>query len=369
MENLSRNRIKPRLTAIGGYAELLLEDLEPTNPRRGDAVEIQNAAGRAAALTRQLLAFSRKQFLAPQVLDLNSVVMSIDKLLQRLIGEDVDIVTILESDLGCAKADPGQIEQVILNLAVNARDAMPQGGKLTIETANADIDECCAHQHFAVPAGSYVVLAVSDTGCGMDEATQSHLFEPFFTTKEVGKDTGLGLSTVYGIVTQSGGSIGVYSEPGHGTTFKIYLPRVEAVVDRAEAHPAIIGTRGESATILLAEDESVVRTLARRILQQHGYTVLEARHAADALVIAVQHVEPIHLLVTDVVMPEMSGRALAERLATLRLKISVLYISGYTDGAMVRHGILAADVILLQKPFTPNDLVYKVQQVLAAAHG
>src|SRR6266540_3273548 len=186
MENLSRNRIKPRLTAIGGYAELLLEDLEPTNPRRGDVVEIQNAAGRAAALTRQLLAFSRKQFLAPQVLDLNSVVMSIDKLLQRLIGEDVDIVTILEPDLGCAKADPGQIEQVILNLAVNARDAMPQGGKLTIETANADIDECCAHQHFAVPAGSYVVLAVSDTGCGMDEATQSHLFEPFFTTKAVG---------------------------------------------------------------------------------------------------------------------------------------------------------------------------------------
>jgi len=352
------------LTAISGYAELLLSDLEPTNPRRGDVVEIHKAAARAATLTRQLLAFSRKQLLAPQVLDLNRVVVSMDKLLRRLIGEDVNLVTILGPALGSAKADPGQIEQVILNLALNARDAMPQGGKLTVETANAEIDEHASRQRFAISPGSYVVLAVHDTGCGMDAATQSHLFEPFFTTKEVGKGTGLGLSTVYGIVTQSGGTIEVHSEPGLGTTFKIYLPRVEAAVDRVEAHSTMTRAIAESATILLVEDESIVRTLARRILEQHGYSVLEAQHPADALAIAEQHAGPIHLLLTDVVMPEMSGRALAERLAKLRPNIPVLYISGYTDGAIVRHGILAADVILLQKPFTLHDLVSKVHQVL-----
>jgi two-component system cell cycle sensor histidine kinase/response regulator CckA len=356
------------LTAITGYAELLLSDLEPSNPHRCDVVEIKNAAGRAAALTRQLLAFSRKQLLAPQVLDLNRVVVSMDKLLQRLIGEDVDLITRLGPALGSVKADPGQIEQVILNLAVNARDAMPQGGKLTIETANADIDERYTRQHFAIPPGSYIVLTVSDTGCGMDEAIQSHLFEPFFTTKELGKGTGLGLSTVYGIVTQSGGTIEVHSRPGHGTTFKIYLPRVEAVTARSEAHSATARRIADSSTILLVEDESIVRTLARRVLQQHGYTVLEAQHAADALAIAERHTGPIHLLLTDVVMPEMSGRALAERLAELRPKTPVLYISGYTDSAIVRHGVLAADVILLQKPFTPNDLVHKVHQVLQAVH-
>src|SRR6266498_2777584 len=365
MENLSRNRIKPRLTAIGGYAELLLEDLEPTNPRRGDVVEIQNAAGRAAALTRQLLAFSRKQFLAPQVLDLNSVVMSIDKLLQRLIGEDVDIVTILESDLGCAKADPGQIEQVILNLAVNARDAMPQGGKLTIETANADIAECCAHQHFAVPAGSYVVLAVSDTGCGMDEATQSHLFEPFFTTKEVGKGTGLGLSTVYGIVTQSGGSIWVYSEPDIGTSFRIYLPRIESTADLPVA-PQRGGPARGSETVLVVEDEPAVLTLSQRALEAQGYVVLAAADAAAALRVVERHGGTIHMLLTDVVMPGLSGRELAARLGAQRPGTRVLYMSGYPGDAVVQHGTLPAGSAFLQKPFSPDVLARKVRDVLDA---
>jgi two-component system cell cycle sensor histidine kinase/response regulator CckA len=354
------------LTAITGYAELLLGDLDQVDPRRGDVAEIQKAADRAATLTRQLLAFSRKQILAPQVLDLNTVVASMDKLLQRLIGEDIDMVTILDPALGRVKADPGQFEQVIMNLAVNARDAMPQGGKLTIEMANVDLDVQYTRQHLAVPPGSYVMLAVSDTGCGMDPETQSHLFEPFFTTKDAGKGTGLGLSTVYGIITQSGGTIWVYSELGHGTTFKIYLPRVEAEVDRVDLYNPVTDTPTESATILLVEDESMVRTLTRRILDQHGYIVLEAPRGADAIAIAAQHDGPIHVLLTDVVMPEMSGHTLSEQLAALRPGIQVIYISGYTDGAIVRHGVLAADAIFLQKPFTPNDLVRKVCQVLDA---
>jgi two-component system cell cycle sensor histidine kinase/response regulator CckA len=354
------------LTAITGYAELLLGDLDQVDPRRDDVAEIQKAADRAATLTRQLLAFSRKQILAPQVLDLNTVVASMDKLLQRLIGEDIDLVTILDPALGHVKADPGQFEQVIMNLAVNARDAMPQGGKLTIEMANADLDVQYTRQHLAVPPGSYVMLAVSDTGCGMDAETQSHLFEPFFTTKDAGKGTGLGLSTVYGIITQSGGTIWVYSELGQGTTFKIYLPRVEAEADRVDLYSPVADTLTESATILLVEDESMVRTLVWRILDQHGYTVLEAPRGADAIAIAEQHDGPIHVLLTDVVMPEMSGHALAEQLAALRPGIQVIYISGYTDGAIVRHGVLAADAIFLQKPFTPNDLVRKVCQVLDA---
>ncbi len=354
------------LTAITGYAELLLGDLDQGDSRRDDVAEIQKAADRAATLTRQLLAFSRKQILAPQVLDLNTVVASMDKLLQRLIGEDIDLVTILDPALGRVKADPGQFEQVVMNLAVNARDAMPQGGKLTIEMANADLDVQYTRQHLAVPLGSYVMLAVSDTGCGMDAETQSHLFEPFFTTKEAGKGTGLGLSTVYGIITQSGGTIWVYSELGQGTTFKIYLPRIEAEADRVELYSPVSDTLTESTTILLVEDESMVRTLARRILNQHGYTVLEAPRGADAIAIAAQHDGPIHVLLTDVVMPEMSGHALAEQLAALRPGIQVIYISGYTDGAIVRHGVLAADAIFLQKPFTPNDLVRKVCQVLDA---
>jgi len=354
------------LTAITGYAELLLGDLDQSDPRRCDVAEIQKAADRAAMLTRQLLAFSRKQILEPQVLDLNTVVASMDKLLQRLIGEDIDLVTILDPALGHVKADPGQFEQVIMNLAVNARDAMPQGGKLTVEMANADLDVQYTRQHLAVPSGSYVMLAVSDTGCGMDAETQSHLFEPFFTTKEAGKGTGLGLSTVYGIITQSGGTIWVYSELGQGTTFKIYLPRVEAEVDRVDLYSPVADTPTESATILLVEDESMVRTLVRRILDQHGYTVLEAPRGGDAIAIAAQHDGPIHVLLTDVVMPEMSGHVLAEQLAALRPGIQVIYISGYTDGAIVRHGVLAADAIFLQKPFTPNDLVRKVYQVLDA---
>jgi two-component system cell cycle sensor histidine kinase/response regulator CckA len=353
------------LTVIAGYADLLLSDLEG-DPRRGDIAEIQKAADRAAALTRQLLSFSRKQILAPRVLDLNTAVASMDKLLQRLIGEDIDLVTILAPALGHVKADPGQFEQVIMNLAVNARDAMPQGGKLTIETANADLDAEYDRQHLAVSPGSYVMLAVSDTGCGMDRETQSHLFEPFFTTKDQGKGTGLGLSTVYGIITQSEGTIWVYSELGQGTTFKIYLPRVEAAIDQEELHIGVADLPAESATILLVEDEPMVRTLARRILDQHGYTVLEAPRGAEAMVIAEQHAGPIHMLLTDVVMPEMSGHTLAQQLTVLRPGIQVLYISGYTDGAIVRHGVLAADVIFLQKPFTPNDLVRKVRQVLGA---
>jgi len=354
------------LTAITGYSELLLMRIHEHDPLRKDLEQIRKAADRAASLTRQLLAFSRRQILQPRVLNLNAVVADMEEMLQRLIGEDIDLVTVLHPELGRVKADPGQIEQVIMNLVVNARDAMPQGGKLTIETANVVLDEDYVRRHVGVEAGSYVMLAVSDTGVGMDEDVQSHLFEPFFTTKETGKGTGLGLATTYGIIKQSNGHIWVYSEPGQGTTFKIYLPRVEESIEPVTPVLALTESLRGTEIILLVEDEDAVREPARRVLVQNGYTVLEARHGEEALRVCEQHEGTIHLMVTDVVMPEMSGRELAERLALLQPEMKVLYISGYTHNAIASHGVLEPGIAFLQKPFTPDALVCKVREVLDA---
>jgi len=352
------------LTAILGSTQLLLHATPPGDGRREDIEEIKNAGLRAAELTRQLLAFSRRQVLAPKVLDMNAVVSQMDKMLRRLIGEDVELVTQLARDLGPVSADPGQLEQVLLNLAVNARDAMPRGGRLTIETANVVLTEEYSERHHRLPPGQYVLLAVSDTGVGMDEATQKHLFEPFFTTKEVGKGTGLGLATVYGIVKQSGGYIWVYSEPGHGTTVKVYLPRVPGAAEPLPVAAATPELRRGSEIVLLVEDAAPVRSLARKSLESYGYTVLEAADGPAALDLAARHPRGIDILVTDVVMPGMSGRELAERLAPARPAMRVLYTSGYTDDAMVRQGVLRAGVAFLQKPFVPETLARKVREVL-----
>jgi len=352
------------LTAIAGYAELLREDLPSEDARRGDAEEIIRATERAAALTRQLLAFSRRQVLAPRVLDLNTVVASVDNMLRRLIAADVELRTALAPELGAVRADPGQLEQVIMNLVVNARDAMPRGGKLTIETANAELDESYALEHPAVMAGPYVMLAVSDSGVGMDAVTQARIFEPFFTTKEKGKGTGLGLATVYGIVKQSGGNIWLYSEPGRGTTFKIYLPRVDQPIELPAPTPAARETPRGTETVLLVEDDEAVRALARKMLAAHGYTVLAAPSGANALELAASHAGPIHLLVTDVVLPGISGRELAARFESVRPGLKVLYTSGYTDEAVVHHGVLDAGIAFLQKPFTSGALARKVRETL-----
>jgi PAS domain S-box-containing protein len=352
------------LTAINGYSELTMIQLKAEDPLLHNLEEIKKAGDRAASLTRQLLAFSRKQVLQPKVLDLNSLVAEIEKMLGRLIGEDIDLQTVLHNDLGSIKADPGQIEQVIMNLVVNARDAMPQGGKLTIETQNVYLDEEFAEQHIATNPGPYVMLAVSDTGTGMDEQTQARIFEPFFTTKEMGKGTGLGLSTVYGIVKQSGGNLWVYSELGQGTTFKVYLPRIDegaAEYKRsAENEDAFRGTE----TVLLAEDEEMVRKLSARVLEMYGYQVLEAANGGTAFLICERHQGNIDLLLTDVIMPEMSGRELANRLNELRPEMKVLFMSGYTDDAIVHQGVLDEDENFIQKPFTPNALGQKVREVL-----
>ena len=312
----------------------------------------------------RFLAFSRQQVISPTVLNPNEVVANMDKLLRRLLGEDVDLRTVLTREPGSIKADPSQLEQVIVNLAVNARDAMPAGGKLTIETQNVELDQEYARDHVSAQPGSYVMLAVSDTGSGMDAATQARIFEPFFTTKEKGKGTGLGLATVYGIVKQSGGWIWVYSEPGHGTTFKIYLPRVtEAAPPPAPSPAPSVSVRG-SETVLVVEDEAMIRHLVQKVLKANGYTVLVAASGRDAEHVAAQHDGPIHLLVTDVVMPGMNGRELANRLAAARAGIQVLYLSGYTDDAIVHHGVLEPGVAFLQKPFTPAVLGRKVREVL-----
>jgi CheY-like chemotaxis protein len=327
---------------------------------------IKGAGEQAASLTRQLLAFSRKQVLQPKVLDLNKVVFETNKILQRLIGEDIDLLIGLGPELGKVKADPSQIEQVLMNLSVNARDAMPQGGKLTIETNNVFIDEEYASHHFSVHPGRYVVLAVSDTGCGMDEATQSHIFDPFFTTKEVGKGTGLGLSTVYGIVKQSGGNIWVYSEVGRGTTFKIYLPCIDSPAIEIKTSAEDVNMQTGTETVLLVEDEERVRDMTKEILQESGYQVLEAKHGQEALLVADQYPGIIHLMLSDVVMPQMSGRELAERLAPLRKEMKVLFMSGYTDDAIVHHGVLDEGMSFIEKPFTPNALARKLREVLNA---
>jgi PAS domain S-box-containing protein len=352
------------LTIIRGRAHILHGLVEGSERQRKQVEVIAKTSQRAAVLTAQLLAFSRKQILQPKVLDLNALVGNMEDMLQRLIGEDVDLLFVSGAKLGRVKADPSQLEQVVMNLAVNARDAMPRGGRLTLETGDIELDEQYARQHVGVQPGRYVMLAVSDSGIGMDAATRARIFEPFFTTKPAGKGTGLGLATVYGIVKQSGGNIWVYSEPGQGTTFKIYLPQVEAAVDELEpSEPSAAPQRGGE-HILLVEDEDELGDLVREVLEGHGYIVLQARHPADAVTMAERHPGPIHLLVTDVVMPEMSGPQLAASLASSRPAMRVLYMSGYTDDAIVHHGVLDPGTPFVQKPFTPEVLARKVREVL-----
>jgi PAS domain S-box-containing protein len=352
------------LTVIQGYTDLMLDQFGKADPLRAEMEEVQKAAERAVSLTRQLLAFSRQQMMVARVLDLNSVVTNMEKLLRRLLGEDVELTTTLEPALGRVTADPSQVEQVIMNLAVNARDAMPRGGKLTIETASAELDDTFAREHPSLKGGPCILLAVSDTGAGMDAETQSRIFEPFFTTKELGKGTGLGLSTVYGIVKQSGGDILVYSEIGVGTTFKVYLPRADQAAEAPHVSPALTEQGRGTETVLLVEDEDGVRALARKVLHKGGYTVLEARNGGEALLTCERHPGPIELLLTDVVLAQMSGHELAQRLLPLRPGMRVLYMSGYTDEAVVRHGVLSAGTAFLQKPFSAEALTTKVRQVL-----
>ena len=352
------------LTVITGYSEMLMAHFGPQDPMRDLLAEIHQAGERAGALTRQLLAFSRKQVLEPKVLDLNAEVADTEKMLRRLIGEDIILTTKLDPTLAPVKVDPGQMQQVLMNLAVNARDALPQGGRLTVETGNVTLDEAYARTHPYVRPGAYSMLAVSDTGTGMDEATKARVFEPFFTTKGPGKGTGLGLATVYGIVKQSGGSVEVYSEPGRGATFKMYFPQVrERVSSGKSSHGLRTMPRG-SETVLLVEDEGAVRALARHVLQSCGYTVLEASNGKEAVQLAGSYQGPIDLLVSDVVMPYLGGRQLAERLAALRPGLQALFLSGYTDDAVVRHGVLEESFAFLQKPFTTTGLALKVREVL-----
>jgi PAS domain S-box-containing protein len=351
------------LTAINGYSELSLRRLQAENPLRPNLEEIKKAGDRAASLTRQLLAFSRKQVLQPKVLDLNSVI-DLEKMLQRLIGEDIELQTLPASRLGSINADPGQIEQVIMNLAVNARDAMPKGGNLIIETRNVHLKEEYSVHHYTVSPGRYVMLSISDNGEGMSEDVQKRIFEPFYTTKEKGKGTGLGLSTVYGIVKQSGGSILVDSEIGRGTSFKIYLPQVDESAEdykpAADSEKVFQGTE----TVLLAEDDEIVRNLIREVLESCGYQVLEATTGSMAFFICRHHREPIHLLLTDVIMPEMGGRELKNRLSELHPEMKVLFMSGYTDDAIVQDGVPNSDIPFIEKPFAPNELLIKVREVL-----
>lgn len=354
------------LTAIFGYADLLAEQLPEGSPARKDVEEIQKASQRAASLTGQLLAFSRQQVLQPVVLSLNDVVENVEKMLHRILGEDIELHTALAPELGNTRADAGQIEQMIMNLAVNARDAMPTGGKLTIETANVDLDAAYAAQHQPVIPGRFVMLAVSDTGIGMDDATKARIFEPFFTTKEAGKGTGLGLATVYGIVKQSGGYVWLYSEPGNGAAFKIYLPRVDAQRDAPVVASEPVGTVVGTETVLVAEDDPLLLPLTRELLTKLGYHVLEARGSAEALAVAHGHRGDIHLLVSDVVMPRGGGFQLAQQLLAERPGLRVLYVSGYTDETVVRHGLLERGLNYLQKPFTSAVLARKVREVLDA---
>ena len=352
------------LTLINGMSELVLAQVRQDDPVHADVQEILHAGERAATLTRQLLTFSRRQILESRVLNLNTVVAGLERLLRRLLGEDVDLVVVLTPGLDQVKVDPGQIEQVITNLAVNARDAMPQGGQLTIETQNVTIDEDYARQHgVAVPPGSYVLLTVSDSGVGIDEATRTRIFDPFFTTKGPGKGTGLGLSTVYGIVKQSHGFIWVDSEVGHGTSFKIYLPQVTEAAGTDRPEPTVVSSSGTE-TILLVEDNAELRKLATRFLEPAGYTVLLASTGEEALQLLERHEEPVHLLLSDVVMPGMSGRQLAERLAQTRPGMKVLYMSGYTSDTILRHGVSDAQGPFLNKPFTVAALLRKVRDVL-----
>jgi PAS domain S-box-containing protein len=352
------------LGVIIGYSEILQEHLGPGNDMRISVDEILKAGRTAASLTRQLLAFSRQQVLEPRVLSLNAVTTETEKMLRRMIGEDVQLITVLDPQLGRVKADQGQIEQVILNLAVNARDAMPQGGKLLIQTRNVAMDEEAVRRYsYPFKPGRYVLLTVTDTGMGMDAATEARIFEPFFTTKEKGKGTGLGLATVYGVVKQSDGYIEVQSELGTGTTFKIHLPRVDEPVEADIIHPPAAPVSAARETILLVEDEVSLRNLTRNVLRQLGYTVLEAASGTEALAVSQQHHAPIDLVLTDVVMPGMGGCAMAAELGRTRPGIRVLYISGYT-GQAVGHGVLPAGSHFLAKPFSRDSLSRKIREVL-----
>jgi two-component system, cell cycle sensor histidine kinase and response regulator CckA len=353
------------LSVIISYAEIIALNVSPQDSLFADVLEIKKAGYRAAELTKQLLAFSRQQVLQPEVLDLNVIVTGIDKMLRRLLGADVELTLLSGAGLGNVRADPGQVEQILMNLAINARDAMPQGGHLTIETSNVELDGDYAAAHHGVAAGAYVMLAVSDTGTGMSPETQARIFEPFFTTKEKGKGTGLGLATVFGIVAQSQGHIWVYSELGKGATFKVYLPTVRGLPGVVPAvRPATEVQRGTE-TILLVEDDDQLRVLARDILRRTGYVVLEAPNGGEALLIGEQYGAKIHLLLTDVVLPRMSGRQIAERLVAMRPAIKVLFMYGYTDDAILQHGIIDSGVAYLQKPLTPISLMRKVRDVLA----
>jgi two-component system, cell cycle sensor histidine kinase and response regulator CckA len=355
------------LTAVKAYSEFLLEDLDQADARRTDVQEIAKAADRAASLTRQLLAFSRKQVLQPQPLDLNDVVEGMEKMLRRLIGEDVQIVTRLESDLRLVEADPSQIEQVIMNLAVNARDAMPDGGTITIETRNETFEHI--EPDWAIAPGAYVALVITDTGIGMDAQIRAQIFEPFFTTKPVGQGTGLGLSTVYGIIKQSGGHVSVVSEPGHGSTFEVYLPHIDTSASGPVLGPSMSRFPRGSETILLVDDDEGVRAIARRILQRAGYTVLSAPDGVEAIRLVDESAHDVHLLLTDVVMPGIGGRELVTRVRDTCPDLRVLFVSGYTEEGIHRHGVLDPESAFLEKPFTAERLAQKVREVLDTPRG
>lgn len=352
------------LTVITGHSELLLRQLDADDPRRKNAEQIEKAAYRAAALTRQLLTFSRKQVIEPRVLKLNAIILNIEKMLRRLIGEDIEFCTVLDSAAGHIKADPGQIEQVIMNLAVNARDAMPNGGKLTVTTANTTLDKNQLKHFPDLCAGDYVMLTIADTGTGMSEEVKAHLFEPFFTTKPPGKGTGLGLATCFGIVKQSTGHINVHSELGRGTTFKIYFPQVQSALESPRVRIMPTEATGGNETVLLVEDEPVVRELAVATLREKGYTVVEAVNGEEGLRMARQHDGKIDLVLTDVVMPVMGGKEMADALRTSHPDTKVLFTSGYTEDAMGHHGVLRPGILFLQKPYMTATLARKVREVL-----
>ena len=351
------------LTIITGYSQLILNSIPPSDPNHHSAEQIMKAGERAAALTSQLLAFSRRQVLQPRVLDLNKLITTMGTMLRRLIGEDIDLQLILRPDLGMVSADPGQMEQVLMNLVVNARDAMPKGGTLTIETANCELDEGYSQRHLPIKPGPYTMIAVSDNGIGMDDVARERLFEPFFTTKGAGHGTGLGLSTVFGIVKQSGGSINVYSVPNSGTSMKVYLPRIDKPAVQESEGPGKGVARG-SETILVVEDDDMVRNLVRETLTRAGYHVLDAGGPLEAKRLAETYRGHIDLLITDVVMPKINGRELAKQLSSRRADLKVLYMSGYTDNAIVNTGLLQKEVAFLQKPFTPAAFTERVREVL-----
>jgi two-component system cell cycle sensor histidine kinase/response regulator CckA len=354
------------LSVILGYSDMAIGALGEGDPVRSDLEEIRRAADRSRELTRQLLAFSRKQILEPKVLDLNQTLLGMEKMLRRLLGEGVELSLLTHTRVGKIKADPSQLEQVVMNLAVNARDAMPKGGRLTVETSDVELGPEYAREHAEVIPGSYVLLAVTDDGVGIPPSDWARIFDPFFTTKPKGIGTGLGLSTVLGIVRQSGGHIWVYSEPDRGTTFKVYFPRHELSGDAPASQPTHAPVGRGSETVLLVEDDGQVRGLARAVLERNGYNVLEAQSPGEAILVCEDYAAKIHLVLTDVVMPRMTGKELVDRIGPTRPEMKVLYMSGYADDAIVHHGVLDAGVAFLQKPLTPDTLLRKLREVLSS---